>query len=258
MPQPHNSLATQGPSIHEAFDEAVVGRPARPGEVEHDTFLVGPQVEVTANEFRALVHPDGLRIARAPADPFERGDHVLTLVAEPRIHRRREPREGVDDGQHPDLAAGGELVVDEVHRPGLIAARGRHTVLAQLRLHPAAGHLVAQLQPQLLVKAVAPLWIIAVPSACFSTKAICASENFDAFMELSSSPSRGSYVENSSSSRTKKPGARQWRKWIFPPSGIDRLSHYILSALPKFVGLGAQPRPVSMPLAAPCSAHPKS
>jgi hypothetical protein len=34
-----------------------------------------------------------------------------------------------------------------------------------------------------------------------------------------------------------------WRKWVFPPSGIDRLSHYILSALPKFVGLGTLPRP---------------
>lgn len=32
-----------------------------------------------------------------------------------------------------------------------------------------------------------------------------------------------------------------WRKWVFPPSGIDRLLHYILSALPKFVGLGAVP-----------------
>jgi hypothetical protein len=34
-----------------------------------------------------------------------------------------------------------------------------------------------------------------------------------------------------------------WRKWVFPPSGIDRLSHYILFALPKFVDLGAPPRP---------------
>lgn len=34
-----------------------------------------------------------------------------------------------------------------------------------------------------------------------------------------------------------------WRKWVLPPSGIDRLSHYILSALPKFVDLGALPRP---------------
>ena len=27
-----------------------------------------------------------------------------------------------------------------------------------------------------------------------------------------------------------------WRKWVFPPFGIDRLLHYILSVLPKFVG----------------------
>ena len=32
-----------------------------------------------------------------------------------------------------------------------------------------------------------------------------------------------------------------WRKWVSPPSGIDRLLHYILSALPKIVGLSAQP-----------------
>lgn len=45
-----------------------------------------------------------------------------------------------------------------------------------------------------------------------------------------------------------KPGPDQkhalealWRKWVFPPSGIDRLLHYILSALPKIVGLSAQP-----------------
>jgi len=45
-----------------------------------------------------------------------------------------------------------------------------------------------------------------------------------------------------------KPGPDQkhalealWRSWVFPPSGIDRLLHYILSALPKFVGLSAQP-----------------
>lgn len=29
-----------------------------------------------------------------------------------------------------------------------------------------------------------------------------------------------------------------WRTWVFPPSGIDRLSHYILFALPKLVSRG--------------------
>lgn len=32
-----------------------------------------------------------------------------------------------------------------------------------------------------------------------------------------------------------------WRMWVFPPSGFGRLSHYILSAFPKFVGFGAEP-----------------
>lgn len=49
-----------------------------------------------------------------------------------------------------------------------------------------------------------------------------------------------------------------WRKWVFPPSGIDRLSHYILFAIPNFVDLGVQPRPVSMPRSAPCSARLRS
>ncbi len=31
-----------------------------------------------------------------------------------------------------------------------------------------------------------------------------------------------------------------WRMWVFPSSGIDRLSHYILFALPKFVSLGTR------------------
>jgi hypothetical protein len=33
----------------------------------------------------------------------------------------------------------------------------------------------------------------------------------------------------------------RWREWVFPSSGIDRLSHYISSALPKFVGCGMAP-----------------
>ena len=45
-----------------------------------------------------------------------------------------------------------------------------------------------------------------------------------------------------------------WRKWVFPPSGIDRLSHYILFALPKLVSRGTSRLSlISMPPAAPCS-----
>jgi hypothetical protein len=37
----------------------------------------------------------------------------------------------------------------------------------------------------------------------------------------------------------------RWREWVFPSSGIDRLLHYISSALPKLVGRGVAPGPVS-------------
>lgn len=49
--------------------------------------------------------------------------------------------------------------MNEVHGPGLVRSGGHPTVVPQLRLHPALGHLVAKLQPQLLVKTIDPLWI---------------------------------------------------------------------------------------------------
>jgi hypothetical protein len=42
-----------------------------------------------------------------------------------------------------------------------------------------------------------------------------------------------------------------WRKWVFPPPGIDRLSHYILSALPNLFGRNTSRGLISTPPAAP-------
>ena len=47
------------------FDEAVVGRFARPREVENDTALIGPQVEVARDELRALVDADAFGVTVA-------------------------------------------------------------------------------------------------------------------------------------------------------------------------------------------------
>ena len=80
------------------------------------------------------------------ADPFQHLHHVGAAEAEARLQRRREAREGVDDRQHPKLAAGRQLVMHEVHRPGLVRTRRRLAVLPQLGLDPALGRLVAQLQ----------------------------------------------------------------------------------------------------------------
>ncbi len=56
----------------------------------------------------------------------------------------------------------------------------------------------------------------------------------------------------------------RWREWVIPPSGIDRLSHYIWSALPKFVGrslaldlsLGRLRLPIPLAAGHDCPDHP--
>jgi len=130
----------------ERLYEGVVGRLPWPREVERDALGIGPQVEIAADELGALVDPDRLRIAQFRADPFQRGDDVLGPIAEARIDCWREAREGVDHRQNPDLAARGELVVDEVHRPDIVRLRRRRPILAKLRLDPALGRLVPELQ----------------------------------------------------------------------------------------------------------------
>lgn len=47
----------------------------------------------------------------------------------------------------------------------------------------------------------------------------------------------------------------RWREWVIPPSGIDRLSHYIWSALSKFVGRSVALDLSSKPAAAPDTAR---
>ena len=46
----------------EGFDEAVVGRLARPREVENDALLVSPQIKIPGDKLRALIDTDGFGI----------------------------------------------------------------------------------------------------------------------------------------------------------------------------------------------------
>jgi hypothetical protein len=54
---------------------------------------------------------------------------------------------------------GGELVVQEVHRPDVVGPDRRLAIVAQLRLHTPLGRLVAQLQAQLRVQPVGPFMV---------------------------------------------------------------------------------------------------
>lgn len=95
------SVQAFGPEFAaERLDKGIVRRLPGPGEVENDVFLVGSQVEITGDELRALIDPDRLRIAELAADAFQRLHEVFAAVAESRIDRRREAREGIDDRQN--------------------------------------------------------------------------------------------------------------------------------------------------------------
>src|SRR3954451_5229104 len=80
------------------------------------------------------------------ADALQGQHDVLASIAKTRINGRREATEGVDDGEHTDLATGGELVVNEIHGPGVIDLTCFRPILAQLGLDPTLRRLVTQLQ----------------------------------------------------------------------------------------------------------------
>lgn len=84
----------------------------------HGILLVSPDIEIAGDELRSLVDADSLGIADGFADALQSQHDILAAIAEARIDRWREATEGVDDRKHTDLAVGGELVVNEVHRPG--------------------------------------------------------------------------------------------------------------------------------------------
>ncbi|KQU54815.1 hypothetical protein ASG72_04175 [Bosea sp. Leaf344] len=93
----------------ERLDEGIVRWLARAGEVEGDAALIGPQVEVATDELGTLVDPDTGRETMGCADLLQHLDDVGAAEVEANVQPRREPAEGVDDGQNPQLAASGEL-----------------------------------------------------------------------------------------------------------------------------------------------------
>ena len=84
-------------STVERFDKCIVGRLAWSREVECDTTLVSPQIQVARYKLGALVDPDGRRQPHLSPDSFQHIDDICAAEVEPRLQCRREPREGVDD-----------------------------------------------------------------------------------------------------------------------------------------------------------------
>ena len=137
-----------------------------------DALHIGPEIEVPAGELGSLIDPDRLRIARGYADAFKGRNHVFGPIAEPWIDDGREPAEYVHHGEHTDLLASSQLVMDEVHGPNLIGCGSCATIVAQLRLHSSLWRLVAQLQAQTRVN---PMRLLHV-----DLPALAAQKNMDA------------------------------------------------------------------------------
>ena len=72
----------------EGFNEAIVRRRSSSAEVQEDAPLIGLEVEITADELRALIHPDRPKESDLPANLVEGLHYILASTAEPCIHRR--------------------------------------------------------------------------------------------------------------------------------------------------------------------------
>src|SRR5258708_2444927 len=79
--------------------------------------VVSPDVEIAGDELRPLIDADRPGITDGFAYTFQGRHDILASIAEAWIDGWREAAESVHDREHADLAAGGELVVHEVHRP---------------------------------------------------------------------------------------------------------------------------------------------
>ncbi len=85
---------------------------------------------VSRDKLCTLIDPDCFRESDLPPIFFEYF-HNRAAEVEPRFDRRRKAREGVNDRKHPQLAPGGKLIMNEVHRPGLVRSWGHLAILAQ-------------------------------------------------------------------------------------------------------------------------------
>jgi hypothetical protein len=85
----------------EAFDEGVIGRLARPGEVQDHAILVGPTIERLGDALRTIVDTDGPRRAADRGSPGHRLDDLLPSNALININGQGLAGIGIDDRQRP-------------------------------------------------------------------------------------------------------------------------------------------------------------
>ena len=101
------------------------------------------KLEILGDKLRPLVNADRFGIANDFADALQGQYDIFASVAE-RGSTAGEKRLNVSTNTN--LAAGCELVVNKVHRPGLVDLLRIDAPLPQLRLNPTLGRFIARLQ----------------------------------------------------------------------------------------------------------------
>src|SRR5450432_856900 len=69
----------------EGFDEGIVGRFARPAEVERHALHVSPEIEVLADKLRTVIDADRPGTAEHCRAAFERFDNIASPITVPDI-----------------------------------------------------------------------------------------------------------------------------------------------------------------------------
>jgi len=82
------------------LDEGIVGRFSWSAEVQNNTPVIGPQIQISRNEFWAIVDSNGLGVAYFGTNPFKRIYHILTTIAELHIQNGHITRERINNGQN--------------------------------------------------------------------------------------------------------------------------------------------------------------
>jgi hypothetical protein len=97
-------------------------------QFEDNAFVVSPQIKVSRDKLRSLIHF---------ADTLERLNNIFATIAEPRVYNWRESTERIDNRQDADLGSGSQLIMDKVHCPCLVDLNSVFPIISKLGLHPA-------------------------------------------------------------------------------------------------------------------------
>src|ERR1700722_17902187 len=97
----------------ESFDESIVGGLARSAEVERDTPLVSPEIQIPGYKLGSLIDADRCRQSDPSGDLLQDVGDIDTPECKPRLQCRRETQERINDCQHAQFLAGRKLVVHE-------------------------------------------------------------------------------------------------------------------------------------------------